>query len=204
MKRLANRFMAVVEKQLRGWLAPQDALAKRLPRHGVGAEIGVWKGHFSKRLLSIAKPKRLYLVDPWLFQPDFPDNGYGGSGRPFRGILVESQSDMDALFESVKKELGSSPSVEVLRIMSSEMGRHIHPMQLDWIYIDGNHAYEHVKADLEMAWTLVKPGGVIAGDDFNFKNLSSPYGVRTALVEFCNDKDRPIVLIGDSQFLVRS
>jgi hypothetical protein len=53
------------------------------------------------------------------------------------------------------------------------------------------------------SWNLVKPGGVIAGDDFNYTNRSSPYGVRTALVEFCNEKDRKITVIGNSQYLVQ-
>ncbi len=36
-----------------------------LPKGGVGAELGVWKGEFSVRLLKGAKPRQLYLIDPW-------------------------------------------------------------------------------------------------------------------------------------------
>ena len=36
---------------------------------------------------------------------------------------------------------------------------------LDWIYIDGDHSYEAVKADLKAAMQAVKRGGFICGDD---------------------------------------
>ena len=202
MTHRGNVFHSAARKLIRLLPSSPDRVARWFPRHGTGAEIGVWKGDFSKRLLAITKPERLYLVDPWLFQPEFPDNGYGGCGKPFRGVQVNSQADMDALHERVKHDLGDVPCVRILRIRSAEMEAHIRPGELDWIYIDGNHAREYVQADLALAWKLVKPGGVIAGDDFNYTKPGSPYGVRTALVEFCNEKDRKITVIGDSQYLV--
>ena len=39
-----------------------------LPRRSAGAEIGVWQGVFSRMLLEVAKPTRLFLVDPWRWQ----------------------------------------------------------------------------------------------------------------------------------------
>src|SRR4051794_26759411 len=41
-----------------------------LPKGGVGAEIGVWKGEFSARLLTGTQPKTLYLIDPWMIRDD--------------------------------------------------------------------------------------------------------------------------------------
>src|SRR2546430_9287984 len=51
------------------WFAdPQGRafLFKMLPRGSVGAEIGVWKGDFSKLLLRRVRPAELHLVDPWV------------------------------------------------------------------------------------------------------------------------------------------
>jgi hypothetical protein len=43
---------------------------KKLPRSGRGAEIGVWKGGgFSWRIYHLVAPAKLYLVDPWAFNP---------------------------------------------------------------------------------------------------------------------------------------
>jgi len=50
----------------------RGALLARLPKAARGAEIGVWKGDFSTRLLQIAEPGELYLAH-FL--------GAGGAGR---------------------------------------------------------------------------------------------------------------------------
>lgn len=39
---------------------------------------------------------------------------------------------------------------------------------LDWVYIDGNHEYEHVIADLEVFYRKLKSGGILAGDDYDW------------------------------------
>ena len=38
-----------------------------LPKNGIGAELGVFKGVFSSVLLETTKPKKLHLIDPWYF-----------------------------------------------------------------------------------------------------------------------------------------
>lgn len=40
-------------------------LAEKLPKNAVGAEIGVFRGHFAEVLGAAAFPRLLYLVDPW-------------------------------------------------------------------------------------------------------------------------------------------
>ena len=43
----------------------RNFVLSRMPRGGVAAEIGVDQGFFSSAILAIAKPKLLYLIDPW-------------------------------------------------------------------------------------------------------------------------------------------
>ena len=52
-------------------LAPKETaghsrqfLLDMLPRHSVGAEIGVLSGNFSKQVLDSISPKQLHLIDP--------------------------------------------------------------------------------------------------------------------------------------------
>jgi predicted O-methyltransferase YrrM len=42
--------------------------------------------------------------------------------------------------------------------------------QFDFIYIDGNHCCDAVMADAVMAWSLLKPGGIILFDDYLFED----------------------------------
>ena len=37
-------------------------LLRKLPEKSIGCELGVWKGYFSREILSIVNPKKLYLI----------------------------------------------------------------------------------------------------------------------------------------------
>ena len=50
----------------------------------------------------------------------------------------------------------------------------------DFVYIDADHSYEAVRADLEVWWPKLKPGGLFAGHDYDLKFS----GVKTAVDEF--------------------
>ena len=57
----------------------------------------------------------------------------------------------------------------------------------DFIYIDGNHSYDFVKADLEAWWPKLKSGGAICGDDYQegyYQVTSLDFGVVKAVDEF--------------------
>lgn len=133
-------------------------LLERLPK-GIGAEIGVWKGEFSEHLLE--KATKLYLIDPWLHQPEFTSRRYA----------VNSQDFMDALHDLVVKRFHSR-NVVIMRGFSHEILPSFPNKFFDWVYIDGCHAYEWVKADIEIGLQKSK---LVCGDDYD-----SP-GVRKAL-----------------------
>ena len=70
-------------------------LLERMPRGGVCAEIGVWKGDFSDRILRYANPKSLHLIDPWpLSTSIYRTYVWGGSAK--------NQDDMDCIFQGVR------------------------------------------------------------------------------------------------------
>lgn len=132
------------------------ALLQSLPTNAVCGEIGVWKGDFSRRILAETRPKELHLIDPWKFQGGFPNRWYGGS-------VAKSQRDMDAIHDELTRELGDKAIIH--RGTSEEVLRTMPDNYFDWIYIDGDHSYEPVMADLELGWQKVRKGGYIAGDD---------------------------------------
>lgn len=71
----------------------------------------------------------------------------------------------------------------------------------DFIYIDGHHSYEAVKADAELAYPLLKIGGLMIFDDYD----NEDFGVRQAVDEFLETV--PIVEVlrerGDYQMAFR-
>lgn len=129
-----------------------------LPEGGEGAEIGVWQGDFSAEILSRARPRRLHLIDPWQVrhEPSHAMAWYGAA----RGV------DMEAVARSVEArfvaEIATGQAV-VHRAVSAEVLPRLGP--LDFVYVDGDHAYQAVRADLDMAFAAVRPGGLICIDD---------------------------------------
>lgn len=73
----------------------------------------------------------------------------------------------------------------------------------DFIYIDGDHSYEGALSDANLAWPLLKKGGIIIFDDYN----NDEFGVRQAVDQFFFGLKRMDYMIlreeGDYQMAVK-
>lgn len=131
------------------------------PLNGRGAEIGVFRGKFSSNILKERKPEKLYLIDPWInFEDPLYENTWYSTG---------AGNDMDEIYAHVCKKFApriEKGQVEVLRGKSTDVADQIPDGSLDFVYIDGDHSYEGVKADLEIAFRKTKESAVIAIDDY--------------------------------------
>lgn len=143
--------------------AVRDRLLGLLPKGSVGAEIGVWEGAFSRRILAIVEPAELHLIDPWSHQPEFANTGFGRQKNAGR---------MEAIHAGVVATLGADPRVRIHRATSEAALSAMADAALDWVYIDGNHNTPVVDRDLELALAKVRPGGIIAGDDLNWNEAA--------------------------------
>jgi hypothetical protein len=171
-------------------------LLNRVPKDSICAEIGVWKGDFSAQILETAVPRELHLIDPWMFQPDFPDRMYGGA-------VAGDQADMERIYESVRDRFAAVNNVLIHRGTSASVLPTLADAFLDWVYIDGNHRYEYVLEDLKLAHPRVRPGGFLCGDDYDWgEDLGYP--VRRAVADFADELGAGIrVKIIGSQFMIR-
>lgn len=175
-------------------------LLEMLPRHSVGAEIGVHLGDFSAEILRILAPARLHLVDPWKHfdAPAYEQAWYGGGAK--RG-----QNEMDERYESVlmrfRREIHAG-QVVVHRGFSSDFGVALPAEHLDWIYIDGDHTYEVVKHDLELFFGKIKRGGHLLGDDYHDGGWWAG-GVKKAVDEFVHAHPVDVVTLKYEQFVLR-
>ena len=75
---------------------------------------------------------------------------------------------MDRMYDEICRKFGDSPAVEIHRLPSDEAAVSFADDYFDLIYIDGNHSYEYVKADIASYLPKVKPGSFITGDDYLF------------------------------------
>jgi len=171
-------------------------LLEKMPKGAVCSEVGVWKGDFSDRILSITSPKKLHLIDPWEFQSEFPERMYGGS-------VAKNQNDMDAIYQGVIKRFSNRPNVVFNRGKSKKIISEFKDNYFDWVYIDGNHYYEYVLNDLNYCLQKVKPGGFITGDDYTWGEKYC-FPVKQAVLDFIreNDLERNLKVLG-SQFIIK-
>lgn len=177
---------------------PRVQLLKEIPSGGIAAEVGTWKGEFSKKILRYTNPKKLFLVDPYHFTPDY-GTGYFSSES-------SSQEKMDGVYNLVRQkfnaEIGKG-QVEMLRVFSEQALSEFPEEHFDWLYIDGNHTYDFVKKDLAIAWNKLKTGGLLCGDDYKVVGWWED-GVTRAVDEFLNLHTSEIgkVQFFHSQFLI--
>lgn len=179
---------------------PRDFLLRILPVNSIGAEIGVHKGDFSQRILELVDPVELHLIDPWKHEtsPTYEKAWYGGKA-------LNGQSEMDERFVSVchrfRKEI-SENRVKIHRATSAEILDKFPDDYFDWIYIDGNHLYPFVRADLETSFRKVKRGGFVTGDDYDEGGWWDG-GIKKAVDEFIERKSADLVLIKARQYVFR-
>jgi predicted O-methyltransferase YrrM len=69
--------------------------------------------------------------------------------------------------------------------------------ELDVVYIDGDHSYDAVRADIAAYAGKLSPGGFLAGHDYH----TGYPGVMQAVDEW--RKDRPVSVYGDGSWCVR-
>ena len=149
-------------------------------RYKVGAEIGIREGELALLILAKSCIKEYYMVDPWCHQE--PSLYHSEVNFP--------QEDHEAKFQRVMKL--TEPYIGkaiVMRFYSADAAPMIKDESLDFVYIDGNHAYTDldkpgIRQDLHLWVPKVKPGCMIAGHDFLDEKFPERIGVKTAVKEF--------------------
>ena len=155
----------------------RNKVIEQIPPGAVCAEVGSWKGDFAARILTLAAPAELHLVDPWYFDANFPARWYGGAG-------AKSQADMDAIHEGVRQRFAAHPEVRIHRLTSVAGRAQFADGTFDWVYIDGDHSYDAVTQDI-LAWLpKITPGGQLACDDYFWRDEAGRLSVKDAVDDF--------------------
>jgi hypothetical protein len=136
----------------------------------VGAEIGTAFGVHAESILKTLNIKKLYLIDPYeVYLQD--------------GVLLDWAPKAKA--EAVRRPEHFGGRIQFVNLTSDEAVTVV-PDGLDFVYIDGNHDYEHVKNDIQNYYLKARDGGVVGGHDFSTNHFGVMYGV----LEFCKPEFR--------------
>lgn len=136
-----------------------------------GVEIGVSTGGHSHAILKNTGVEKLYSIDPYTINTTLN--------------LHKNAYFYDVLFYRVKYRLGQyGERSELIRAYSADAINLFKDNDLDFVFVDGSHEYQFVKQDLVLYYEKIRPGGVMAGDDYT----TGFAGVPLAVNEFCKEK----------------
>jgi len=148
-------------------------LLHSLPKRCECAELGVFCGDFSREILKICHPHKLYLVD--LFQGEVVSGDHNGEN--YRTV------DMHQMRWDLEVEFSRRHEVYVVRSDSVTWLLTQRRDSLDFVYIDTQHSYSQTIAELSAAYNAVRSGGYILGHDFHAQQFP---GVVEAVSRFLN------------------
>jgi uncharacterized Rossmann fold enzyme len=154
-----------------------EILKRVKPEFPIGAEIGVFAGDLSSRLLA-CNGLILYMVDSWA---GHGESYCGDSGDWHAGLTQEKQ---DEYYTLTKKRVAfAGDRARIIRKTSANAAQDIKDGSLDFVFIDADHSYEGCRNDINSWWSKVKPGGLLSGHDY--ENVDFPkFGVTKAVKEF--------------------
>jgi hypothetical protein len=136
----------------------RDQIGELLKFHnltGKGVEVGTFKGDFAKTILS-SWGGTLYMIDPW--------RGLGSEYDDTSNMVKEEHAD--SYYNTMNSIKGFEHRAFMLRGLSSELIDLFQDESLDFVYIDGNHAYDFVVEDINLWYPKVKKGGLVMGHDY--------------------------------------
>ena len=101
---------------------------------------------------------------------------------------------VDVSFELCRRDVLDDPRVRRHEMMTTAFLAAPGTPDFDWIYVDADHGYEAVVADIAAAQGRVKPGGLLAFNDF--ARIVRPglgvFGVHQAVCEFAVEQRWPV------------
>lgn len=187
-----------------GFNSNSSSLVDIIPKNSVGAEIGVWRGDSSELFLKKTSPDQLYLVDPWSFSA-FAANLTGEELQEHikkYSVLTGSTDPKDfdryydSVYQAVVRRFQNNKNVRVCRSTSADWFDTF-DQKLDWIYIDGDHTYTGCLYDLTNCLKVMKPKGIIFGDDYGNK-----VEVKRAVDDFISSRGLELKIYGKNQFAI--
>jgi predicted O-methyltransferase YrrM len=127
----------------------REALAALFAELGYlrGVEVGTSVGRYAEVLCQANPNLHLTCVDPW------KAGGEGGQKR------------QDLIYKRAVRRL-SPFSTTIMRMTSMEAVGSFVDESLDFVYIDGDHAFDSVMCDLIFWSKKVRTGGMVAGHDY--------------------------------------
>jgi hypothetical protein len=128
-------------------------------------EVGTWMGMSACHMADLAPEAQVYCVDTWLGSTEFWTTM---EGTPDRDLML-TYSYPNCYYQFISNVIHRKLVDRITPIpVPSEIGAEVlkhRGVLADLIYIDAGHSYEEVMRDVRCYLPLLRPGGVMFGDD---------------------------------------
>ena len=108
----------------------------------------------------------------------------------FKYILKEDPYSLEGVNNLLSK---FKNNIHLIKGNSNVLLKKMDMSKIDYVFLDGGHAYETVKSDLEFCVPVINSNGTVLCDDYD---LSYAPGVKKAIDEFINSHKFKIKIIG--------
>ncbi|MEW9838528.1 class I SAM-dependent methyltransferase [Mesorhizobium marinum] len=172
-------------------LDDRASILSLIPKNSIGAEIGVFTGMFSEKIISIVNPTKLYLVDWWEKQGEY----FGDWGK-YTDFGRLNTADAKSAVRYRSREYAKRETVELVESESVDWLSRQPECSLDWVYLDTDHKYGQTLEEIRIAASRLRPGGMILGDDWypDYRHVHA--GVMLAVNDFVRESDYNILIAG--------
>lgn len=155
-----------------------------LPKGMVIAELGTFVGEYAQKIIDLAQPKELYIVDI-----------FANSAGTQWNVHVDN---MSLYFDILTEKYHNNKNVYVVKSTTKDFLETIFENTLDAVYIDADHSYTAVRLDLDLSYLKIKSGGFICGHDYDHQS------VKQALDEFLAKTGLELLYLTDEKDTDRS
>lgn len=156
---MMNRDLAVrtcYEIPGQTWPAELCWLYDQFRKSRTHAEVGIYCGRSLMASCGAMDRAKVYAVD----LASAPSYGPIPAPEWLQKVRDATLDALRVLLPTVDIEFHGTGSLETARLLQAR------GVQLDSVFIDASHEYEHISGDIQAWRELVRPGGIIAGHDF--------------------------------------
>ncbi len=129
----------------------------------IGCFLGKSSMYLAEKIKDSKKPIKLHCVDFFRIRDNWPKNK-----TQKEELLKKYGSDLLPQFKNHIDNLNVSNIVNPYQMSSDEALDYFikENYKFDYIFIDGGHDYDIVKNDIVKSLKVLKPNGIISGDDY--------------------------------------
>jgi hypothetical protein len=153
--------------EIPGWFSYEEfynSIVTHLPNNASVVEIGSWMGkstnHFVSKVKEQNKKIRFSAIDT------FKGSSGGWDDSLHKAILEPYDGDLYTEFSNNSVLMDNFNDITIIKDSSYNSKNLFLNNSQDFIMIDAGHEYTEVLSDIDSWFYKLKPGGIIAGDDF--------------------------------------